>query len=197
MIWLVSILLVVYSPNFWVRTHQLRTADINNRRPILKTSVSFSALSACCETSVMSNGYYFTFNNMSLCICIDIIHLSLCSVFFFDILGVARCMYSYRTVTVRTSRFGAWGLTMNTGNSPPIQKGAPAVMQRCLKTASASRRTANAVSCVLENKAHYTMTMCWFWTRFSHGLTKVSHKEWRALCSCILPLSFGTNPNIP
>ncbi len=33
-------------------------------------------------------------------------------------------MYSSRTVTVRTSRFGAWGLTMNTGNSPPIQKGA-------------------------------------------------------------------------
>ncbi len=30
----------------------------------------------------------------------------------------------------------------NTGNSPPIQKGAPAAMQRCLITAS--RRTANA-----------------------------------------------------
>ncbi len=33
-------------------------------------------------------------------------------------------------------------LTTNTGNSPPIQKGAPAAMQRCLITAS--RRTANA-----------------------------------------------------
>ncbi len=32
-------------------------------------------------------------------------------------------MYSYRTVTVRTSRFGAWGLTTKTGNSRPIQKG--------------------------------------------------------------------------
>ncbi len=31
---------------------------------------------------------------------------------------------------------------MNTGNSPPIQKGAPAAMQHCLITAS--RRTANA-----------------------------------------------------
>ncbi len=31
---------------------------------------------------------------------------------------------------------------MNTGNSPPIQKGAPAAMQRCLITPS--RRTANA-----------------------------------------------------
>ncbi len=30
----------------------------------------------------------------------------------------------------------------NTGNSPPIQKGAPAAIQRCLITAS--RRTANA-----------------------------------------------------
>ncbi len=60
-------------------------------------------------------------------------------------------MYSYRTVTVRTSRFGAWGLTTNTGNSPSIQKGAPAVMQCCLITAS--RRTANAMSCALENKA--------------------------------------------
>ncbi len=30
----------------------------------------------------------------------------------------------------------------NTGNSPPIQKGAPTAMQRCLITAS--RRTANA-----------------------------------------------------
>ncbi len=58
------------------------------------------------------------------------------------ILGVARYMYSYRTVTVRTSRFGAWCLTTNTGNSPPIQKGAPAAMQHCLITAS--RRTENA-----------------------------------------------------
>ncbi len=32
-------------------------------------------------------------------------------------------MYWYRTVTVQTSRFGAWGLTANTVNSPPIQKG--------------------------------------------------------------------------
>ncbi len=55
---------------------------------------------------------------------------------------VARYMYSYQTITVQASRFGAWGLTTNTGNSPPIQKGAPAVMQRCLITAS--RRTANA-----------------------------------------------------
>ncbi len=44
---------------------------------------------------------------------------------------MARYMYSYRTVT---SRFGAWGLMTNTGNSPPIQKGAPAVMQHCLIT---------------------------------------------------------------
>ncbi len=51
-------------------------------------------------------------------------------------------MYSYRTVTVQASRFGAWCLTTNTGNSPPIQKGAPAAMQRCLITTS--RRTANA-----------------------------------------------------
>ncbi len=56
--------------------------------------------------------------------------------------GVARYMYSYRTVTVQASRFGAWCLTTNTGNSPPIQKGAPAAMQRCLITTS--RRTANA-----------------------------------------------------
>ncbi len=58
------------------------------------------------------------------------------------ILGVARYMYSYRTVTVQASRFGAWGHTTNTGNSPPIQKRAPAAIQRCLITAS--RRTANA-----------------------------------------------------
>ncbi len=58
------------------------------------------------------------------------------------ILGVARYMYSSRTVTVQASRFGAWGLTTNTGNSPTIQKGAPAAMQCCLITAS--RRTANA-----------------------------------------------------
>ncbi len=66
--------------------------------------------------------------------------------------GVARYMNSYGTVTARTSWFGAWGLTTNTGNSPPIQKGAPAVIQHCLITAS--RRTVNAVSCALENKAH-------------------------------------------
>ncbi len=39
----------------------------------------------------------------------------------------------------------------NTGNSPSIQKGAPAVMQRCLITASRRTAKANAVSCTLEN----------------------------------------------
>ncbi len=58
------------------------------------------------------------------------------------ILGVARYMYSYQTVTVQASRFGSWGLTTNTGNSPPIQKEVPAAMQRCLITSS--RRTENS-----------------------------------------------------
>ncbi len=68
------------------------------------------------------------------------------------LLGVAWYMHSYRTVTVRTSRFGAWGLTTNEQIQAihPIQKGAPAVMQRCLITAS--RRTENDRSCALENK---------------------------------------------
>ncbi len=51
-------------------------------------------------------------------------------------------MYSYRTVMIQASRFVALGLTTNIGNSPPIQKGAHAAMQRCLITTS--RRTANA-----------------------------------------------------
>ncbi len=76
-------------------------------------------------------------------------------------------MYSYWTVTVRTFRLSAWGLMTNTGNSPPIQKGAPAVMQHCLITAS--RRTANVVSCALKTKP---TKQCWFWTHLSHGLTK-------------------------
>ncbi len=68
-------------------------------------------------------------------------------------------MYSYRTVTVWSSRFGAWDLTTNTGKSPPIQKGALAVMQCCLITTS--RRTANAVSCALETAAFpSTYFMC-------------------------------------
>ncbi len=58
---------------------------------------------------------------------------------------MARYIYLYRTVLVRASRFGAWGLTTNSGNSPPIQKGALTVMQRCLITAS--RRTVNASKC--------------------------------------------------
>ncbi len=72
-----------------------------------------------------------------------------------NILGVARYMYLYRTVTVRASRFGAWGLTTNTGNSPPIQKVAPTAMHRCLITGS---RTTNARSCALENKAWVLIT---------------------------------------
>ncbi len=48
------------------------------------------------------------------------------------ILGVARYMYSYRTVTVQASRFDAWGLTTNTGNSPPIQKGARWCLAHCI-----------------------------------------------------------------
>ncbi len=85
-------------------------------------------------------------------------------------------MYSYRTVTVWTSRFSAWGLTTNTGTPPPppIQKGALAVMQRCLITASSSSRTVNAFE---------TVTMCWFWMRLSHGLTKASHTDWQELCA--------------
>ncbi len=47
-----------------------------------------------------------------------------------------------RTITVQASWFGAWCLTTNTGNSPPIQKGAPAATQHCLITSS--RRTVNA-----------------------------------------------------
>ncbi len=39
------------------------------------------------------------------------------------ILGVARYMYSYRTVTVQASRFGARCLTTNTGNSPQSRRG--------------------------------------------------------------------------
>ncbi len=46
------------------------------------------------------------------CVCVYIyiyIYIYICM--YVCILGVARYMYSYRTVTVRTSRFGAWGLT--------------------------------------------------------------------------------------
>ncbi len=57
------------------------------------------------------------------------------------LLGLARYMYLYRTVAVRASRFGAWGLTMNSGNPD----GALAVMQRCLITTS--RRTVNPSEC--------------------------------------------------
>ncbi len=41
-----------------------------------------------------------------------------------------------------------------------------------------SRRTANAMRCALE-----TVTMCWFWTHLSHGLTKASHMDWQELCA--------------
>ncbi len=101
------------------------------------------------------------------------------------ILGVARYMYAYQTITVRTSRFGAWGLTTNTGNS------APTVMQHWLITASASRRTANAVSCTLENNPHF-----WFWTRLSHGLTKDSHMDWQELCARVSYLSHSAQIQI-
>ncbi len=46
-----------------------------------------------------------------------------CIYIYIYILGVARYMYSYRTITIRTSRFGAWGLTTNTVNSPPNPEG--------------------------------------------------------------------------
>ncbi len=47
--------------------------------------------------------------------------------------------------------------------------------------------------------------MCWFCKRLSHRLTKeytlnacaLNCLRNGALCSCVLPLSFGTNPNIP
>ncbi len=75
------------------------------------------------------------------------------------IIGVARYMYSYRTVTVQASRFGAWGFTMNTGNSPPIQKGVLTVMQRCLITAS--RRTANVpTGCQVSNAGTDVFCVC-------------------------------------
>ncbi len=89
---------------------------------------------------------------------IDLAYIYIYIYIYTYILGVARYMYSYRTITLRTSRLDAWGLMTNTGNLLPIQKGVPAIMQRCLITASASRRTANPVSCPLENKAHYTVS---------------------------------------
>ncbi len=84
------------------------------------------------------NGWIY-FYSYVCCVCVSV-HTHTHTYIY--ILGVARYMYSYRTVTVQASQFGAWCLTTNTGNSPPIQKGAPVAMQRCLITAS--RRTANA-----------------------------------------------------
>ncbi len=76
------------------------------------------------------------------------------------LVGVARYMYSYRTVTVRASRFGAWCLTKNTGNSPNPEGGA-AVMQRCLEPpAPAEEQRMPWVA--------HLKTMYWFWTRLSH-----------------------------
>ncbi len=53
--------------------------------------------------------------------------------------GVARYMYSYRTVTVQASRFGAYD---EYRQFTPNPEGGAAAMHRCLITAS--RRTANA-----------------------------------------------------
>ncbi len=51
----------------------------------------------------------------------------------------------------------------------PIQKGAPAAMQCCLITAS--RRTANAVRCALENKAP---------RQWPHAVSeRVAHMDWQ------------------
>ncbi len=89
------------------------------------------------------------------------------------------------------SRFSAWGLYDEYRQSTPNPEGAPAVMQHFLITASASRRIANAVSCVLE-----TVTMFWFWTHLSHGLAKASHMDWQELCARVSYLSHSAQIQI-
>ncbi len=92
----------------------------------------------CCPNSKLSvkmNDMMFNRGVTSLTSVIDLLLFQISSKYIYPsihpyyiyILGVARYMYSYRTVTVRTSRFGAWCLTTNTGNSPPIPQQCNAV----------------------------------------------------------------------
>ncbi len=106
----------------WMTYFKVKTANFAERWQVC-TSVGIHCMSRC-DVVVTLN-----------CCCIDNIQNSLKKkiyiyIYIYTVLGVAQYMYSYRTVMVRASRFGAWGLTMNTGNSPPIQKGAPAEEQR-------------------------------------------------------------------
>ncbi len=107
------------------------------------------------------------------------------------ILGVARYMYSYQTCHGMDLSVQCMRPYDEYRQSTPNPEGAPAVMQHFLITASASRRIANAVSCVLE-----TVTMCWFWTRLSHGLAKASHMDWQELCARVSYLSHSAQIQI-
>ncbi len=59
--------------------------------------------------------------------------------------GMVHVLVPNRHGTVRAPRFGAWGLTVNTGNSPPIQKGAP----RSNATLFDNRQQKNSECCEL------------------------------------------------
>ncbi len=63
---------------------------------------------------------------------------------------MARYINLYRIVTVRTSRFGARGLTRIQAIPPPIQKNPVCARSNATLLITASRRTANAMSCALE-----------------------------------------------
>ncbi len=70
---------------------------------------------------------------------------------------------------------------MNTGNSPPIQKGAPAAMQRCLITAS--RRTANANG---DTKAAALMFGSLYFILIKYQLAfKLAMLELMCVCECV------------
>ncbi len=88
------------------------------------------------------------------------------------ILGVARYMYSYQTATVWTSQFGAWGLTTNTGNSPPTRSNATLFDNR-------QRRQKNSEYCELRACSE-----------------RVYHMDWRELCARVSYLSHSAQIQI-
>ncbi len=92
------------------------------------------------------------------------------------ILGVARYMYSYRTVMVRASLFGAWGFTTNTDNSPPIQKGAQQFDNTWMPWVAHLK---------IKSPRHWPCA----------DSERVSHMDWQR--SILFISAHLTNPNIP
>ncbi len=155
-----------FAPVGYLRFTRMHTEDKREVRFHLKTSTHFICMHACDDRT--SGFLQYSFGKCSFC-AEDVWRRKLYG-------GGARYMYSSRTVTVQASR--CMRPYDEYGQFPPSPN-PEAVMQRCLISATASRRRANAVSCTLVLILNASLT------RTVKGLRTQLFAKWGCVLVCL------------